>query len=60
MDTEPKNKGGRPFKATDEKLVQRSVRMSPVQWEKVDANGGQQWLRDLVDRSRPKTPPQKD
>lgn len=49
MSTEPKNLGGRPEKPSDKKLKQRSIRMLPAQWDKVDACGGVPWLRDLVD-----------
>lgn len=57
--SEPKNKGGRPFKPDDQKLVQRSIRLLPAQWAKYDASGGIDWLRGLIDRSKPKTPPDK-
>lgn len=60
MTTEPKNKGGRPPKPDDQRLVQRSLRLLPAQWEKFDAAGGIEWLRGLIDRSRPKLPPSKD
>lgn len=51
MTTEPKNKGGRPTKPADERLEQRSVRMTRAQWAKVDAAGGQPWLRSVVDQA---------
>lgn len=51
---QPKNPGGRPPKPDDEKLVQRSIRMRQAQWDKVDANGGVDWLRKLIDRAKPK------
>lgn len=59
MKSEPKSKGGRPPKAAEERLVQRSIRLLPAQWEKFDASGGIAWLRDLIDRAKPKTPPDK-
>lgn len=51
MTTEPKNKGGRPRKAESDKFEQRSARLTPAQWLKVDANGGQEWLRLAVELS---------
>ncbi len=59
MNTEPKNKGGRPPKAEADRLVQRSIRLLPSQWAKFDAAGGIDWLRGLIDRSKPKLPPDK-
>ena len=59
MNTEPKSKGGRPPKPEAERLVQRSIRLLPSQWAKFDAAGGIEWLRGLIDRSKPKTPPDK-
>jgi hypothetical protein len=56
MKSEPKNKGGRPFKPDDQRLVQRSIRLLPAQWAKFDAEGGVKWLRDLIDRSKSKAP----
>lgn len=57
MNTEPKNRGGRPVKPDDQRLVQRSIRLLPTQWAKFDAAGGVEWLRGLIDRARPKLPP---
>lgn len=51
MTSEPKNKGGRPTKPDDQRLVQRSIRMLPSQWAKFDAIGGVGWLRALIDRA---------
>lgn len=51
MTTEPKNKGGRPRKPVAEKVEQRSARLTPAQWAKVEANGGQEWLRRAVELS---------
>lgn len=73
MNSEPKNKGGRPTKPDDQRLVQRSIRMLPSQWVMFDAVGGVgwlralidraggsvEWLRGLIDRARPKVPPDK-
>lgn len=50
---EVKNKGGRPPKSDDEKLVQRSIRLTQAQWAKIDA-AGLKALRKLIDRWRPK------
>jgi len=50
-----KNKGGRPKKAPDAVLVQRSIRLSKDQWAKIDA-AGLSALRKLIDRWKPKTP----
>lgn len=52
---QPKNKGGRPPKSDDQKLVQRSLRLTPAQWDKYDQAGGIEWLRKLIDRA--KVPP---
>lgn len=60
MTTEPKNKGGRPFKSAEERLVQGSARFTPAQWAKIAAGGGQAWLRDLVDKAElPEAPKKK-
>ena len=59
MTTEPKNKGGRPFKPDAERLVQGSARFTPAQWEKIAAGGGQAWLRELVDQAELPEPPKK-
>ena len=48
----PKNKGGRPPKPEDQKLVQRSVRLTPDLWAKIDAHG-LEWLRALIRRAKP-------
>ena len=34
-----------------ERLEQRSIRLSPAQWQKVDAYG-LDWLRKLIDRAK--------
>ena len=59
MNDELKCKGGRPTKPDDQRLVQRSIRLLPSQWAKFDAAGGVEWLRGLIDRARPKVPPEK-
>lgn len=50
MNTDPKPKG-RPPKPADERLVQRSIRLTPAQWAKIDA-AGLPALRKLLDRWR--------
>jgi hypothetical protein len=47
-----KNLGGRPPVPEDQRLVQRSIRLTAAQWAKIDAHG-LAWLRALIDRSRP-------
>jgi hypothetical protein len=39
MNTEPKNKGGRPVKPESERRVHRSMRLLPHHWAKIDAAG---------------------
>lgn len=53
---QPKNKGGRPQKPEAERLVQRSIRLSPALWAKIDANG-LEWLRAVIQRARPLSDP---
>lgn len=50
-----KNKGGRPKKAQDAVLIQRSIRLSKEQWAKID-EAGLAALRKLIDRWKPKRP----
>lgn len=45
---------GRPPKPSDEKLEQRSIRLTSAQWAKVDA-AGLAALRKLIDRWRIKS-----
>lgn len=52
METKFKNPGGRPKLADHEKLVQRSIRLSAEHWAKIDAGGGVDWLRALIDRAK--------
>jgi len=47
-----KNKGGRPPKPDGEKMVQRSIRLPPELWEKIDLHG-LDWLRKVVRRAKP-------
>jgi hypothetical protein len=49
---QPKNKGGRPPKPDDQRMVQRSIRLPPDLWAKIDANG-LEWLRGVIRRARP-------
>jgi hypothetical protein len=46
-----KNPGGRPPVPDDKRLVQRSIRLTPAQWAKIDA-AGLPALRKLLDRWR--------
>ena len=58
MSSEPKNKGGRPTLPDDQRKVQRSIRLLPKHWDKIDAAGTDE-LEKLLDRWKPKTPPDK-
>jgi hypothetical protein len=49
---EPKRPRGRPPKPPEEHLVQRTVRLTPAMWEKIDRNG-LEWLRQIIARARP-------
>ncbi len=49
---QPKNKGGRPPKPDSEKLVQRSIRLPPDLWAKIDDHG-LEWLRAVIKRAKP-------
>jgi len=51
MNTEPKPKG-RPPKPESERLVQRSIRLPPDLWAKIDAHG-LEWLRAAIRRAKP-------
>jgi hypothetical protein len=44
-------KRGRPQKPPDEKLLQRSIRLTPAMWAKVD-KAGMAWLRRVIQRAR--------
>ena len=50
---EPKKLRGRPPVPPGKELVQRSIRITRAQWDKVDAAGLPE-LRRLIDRWRPK------
>jgi len=52
---QPKRPRGRPPTPADEKLVQRSIRLTAGQWEKIDAYG-LAWLRRIIDKSKPPKP----
>jgi hypothetical protein len=47
-----KPKMGRPPKSPEERLEQRSIRLTSAQWAKIDALGIP-WLRKLIDRAKP-------
>jgi len=49
---QPKNKGGRPPVPPEQRLVQRSIRLPPDLWAKIDAHG-LEWLRAVIRRARP-------
>ena len=44
-------KMGRPPKPPDQKLIQKSIRLPPDLWAKIDRNG-LDWLRALIKRAR--------
>lgn len=48
-----KKKTGRPAKPEEERLIQRSIRMPPDLWAKIDAHG-LEWLREVIRRARPR------
>lgn len=49
----PNDRGqGRKPLPEDQRTVPGSVRLTPAQWEKFRALGGNEWLRDKVDRAR--------
>ncbi len=48
----PKNPGGRPALPEDQRRVQRSIRLLPKHWAKIDAHG-LEWLRAVIQRARP-------
>ncbi len=52
---QPKNPGGRPPLPEDERRVQRSIRLKPRHWEKIDA-AGKEAFEKLLDRWRIKPP----
>ena len=48
---EPKRGRGRPPLPPEERLEQRSIRLTAAQWAKVDAHGIP-WLRALIQRAK--------
>lgn len=58
MNSEPKNKGGRPALPEDQRKVQRSIRLRPSHWDKIDAAGKDEFEK-LLDRWKPKPPPER-
>ncbi len=57
MTTDAKPKRGPPFKPEDERRVQRSIRLLPRHWDKIDAAGKAEF-EALLERWRPKAPPE--
>jgi hypothetical protein len=53
MNTEPKNKGGRPTKPESERRVHRSMRLLPRHWAKIDA-AGKEGFEAMLERWKPK------
>lgn len=51
-DVEEKRPRGRPAKAPEEKLEQRSLRLYPSMWQKIDLYG-LDWLREVIKRAKP-------
>lgn len=47
---------GRPGKRPEERLIQRSIRLTPAQWAKVDEYG-LGWLRQLIQKAKPPRDP---
>jgi hypothetical protein len=43
---------GRPTIPAEERLEQRSIRLTAAQWAKIDANGGMPWLRAVIQRAK--------
>lgn len=56
MEPKPKHPGGRPKLPDDQKLVQRSIRLTVEQWAKIDEYG-LDWLRRLIQKGKPDRPP---
>jgi len=50
--TDVKRPRGRPPTPPGEQLVQRSIRLTPALWEKIDA-AGMDWLRALIKKAKP-------
>jgi hypothetical protein len=53
---EEKRGRGRPPIPPDERLEQRSIRLTTAQWAKVE-RGGMDWLRKLIQRAKLPAPP---
>ncbi|MBT9493864.1 MAG: hypothetical protein IV107_16315 [Paucibacter sp.] len=53
MNTDTKNKGGRPTKPESECRVHRSMRLLPRHWAKIDLAGKKEF-EALLERWRPK------
>ena len=51
----PKNPGGRPKLADHKKLVQRSIRLAPEHWARIDEYK-MGWLRDAIAKAKPPKP----
>ena len=45
-------KRGRPPTRPEDRLLQRTVRLKPSAWDKIDRMG-MEWLRKLIDRAKP-------
>lgn len=56
MNSDTKNKGGRPPKPDNERRIQRSIRLLPHHWAKIDT-AGKEGFEALLERWRPKVPP---
>jgi len=56
MTTDAKPKRGPPFKPESERRVQRSIRLLPHQWAKIDA-AGKDAFEAYLDAWRPKKKP---
>lgn len=48
---QPKKRMGAPKKDPKDLLVQKSIRALARQWDKVDRNGGPEWVRELIDNA---------
>ena len=51
---QPKRPPGRPRTYQDEPLIQRSIRLRPTDWAKIDEYG-MDWLRRLIAKAKPPT-----
>ncbi|PTT86156.1 hypothetical protein DBR42_13900 [Pelomonas sp. HMWF004] len=57
---QPKRGRGRPPKPPEERMEQRSIRLSLAHWAKIDANGGIDWLRGVIERAKAAIKPPAD